>query len=307
MRIAISGANGLIGSTLTTALRDLSHECVPIRRVRQGGVADDSTPSIAWDPQSGLVSPQDLSGFDVVIHLAGRSIGERRWSTGEKDLIRDSRVQATQCIAEQLAQLKTPPPLFISASATGIYGDCGEELLDESRAHGADFLSGVAHEWEAACDPLREAGVRVIHPRFGIVCSPAGGALKKMLGLFRMGLGGKLGSGNQYWSWISLIDCVRALVWLLEHENAEGPYNLVAPISATNREFTRALASALNRPAFLSVPKFALRLALGEMADALLFSSCRVEPARLLAEGFQFEHSKVEDYFNAEFRDKHNN
>lgn len=299
MQVAISGSSGLIGSALVRELLSAGHSVLRLARATSGPQSDvpqipGSEPGVThWDPATGLSHPEQLNGMDAVFHLAGKSIASGRWTEKVKKEIRDSRVAPTLVLAKQIVTLDSPPPVFISASAVGIYGDCGAEVVTEAHSQGNGFLAEVAGSWEAACDPLREAGMRVIHPRLGIVLSYKGGALNKMLPLFRWMLGGKLGNGRQYWSWISLPDCIRSLVWLLEQHHASGPYNLVAPNPETNAEFTRHLAHALHRPTSLPVPACALRLAMGEMADALLLSSCRATPNRLLESGFQFRYPQL--------------
>ncbi len=240
-----------------------------------------------------------MESVDAIVHLAGRSIASSRWTDAEKKRIRDSRVAATRRLVQQLVELNRPPAVFMGASAIGIYGDTGDKIVEEDHPSNDDFLASVARDWEEAVDPLRSQA-RVAHARLGIVLSSRGGALAKVLPLFRWMFGGRLGAGTQYWSWIALEDCVRAIVWMLENETASGPYNVVAPQPVTNAEFTRQLAKAVHRPVGLPVPKFALRIAMGEMADALLLCSCRVRPSRLLASGFQFNHSTLQHWLEAE-------
>lgn len=251
-----------------------------------------------------MVRPYDASGLTAFIHLAGHSIGERRWSREEKKLIRSSRVDATLKIAEQLSQLDAPPQVFICASAIGIYGNRGADILDESSSPGQGFLADVAEEWEAACAPLLQTNIRVCHARFGIILDPSSGALKKMLPIFKMCLGTPLGGGQQYWSWISLSDCLAALEHLIDNPASQGAYNFVAPHPVTNKEFSHQLARALKR-CCLPAPSFAtrlgLRLALGEMANELLLSSCRVKPTKLLDEGFKFRHPELSEYLAEQF------
>lgn len=303
MRIAVSGASGLVGSALCTSLRHGGHQIV--RLVRSIAADSKSTESsdeqVEWVPESGLVAPEKLNGCDAFVHLAGRSIASARWTEQEKALIRSSRVEATQHLSRQIASLVDPPRVVVSCSASGFYGDGADEVFVEGSSAGTGFLADVARDWEAACDPLRESGIRVIHPRLGIVLTRLGGALQKMLPIFRLGVGGRLGNGEQYWSWISLDDCVKALTWLLHNDMAVGPYNLVSPHALTNRQFTAKLAKQLRRPAVLPAPAFALRLAMGEMADALLLSSCRVQPARLVQHGFEFSHPTLESFLTSEF------
>ena len=292
-RVAVTGASGLVGSRVVTALRDRGYEVV--RLVRSGNVlkADE----LLWNPASGLARPEQLNGFAAVIHLAGRSIAEARWTEAEKNRIYDSRVTATKRLVKQMLELEQRPPVFVSASAVGLYGDCGDTVVDETQPAGSSFLADVARNWELASAPLVEAGVRVAHARLAMVLERSGGALAKVLPLFRWGLGGRLGSGQQYWSWIAMEDVVSGLCWLLERSEAVGAYNFVAPEPVTNAEFTRVLANAVGRPAVLPAPRIALRTALGEMADALLLTSCRAVPKRLEAEGFAFRYRQLADYF----------
>lgn len=300
-RVAVSGASGLIGSALCRVLVDAGHHVVQLRRESTPRQPDDSYEQMHWVPAEGIIDFADHQPLDAVIHLAGRSIASRRWSQKEKELIRDSRVVATRRLAEQFADAAQPPAVFVSGSATGIYGNCGEAVVDESWPTDNDsFLGEVAIQWENACQPLLGSTTRVIHPRFGIVLSPQGGALKTMLPLFRMCLGGRLGTGQQYWSWVSLDDCVRALAWMLSESDAEGNYNVASPQPVTNAELTRLMASVLGRPAILPAPAFLLRLAMGEMADALLLNSCRVQPARLLEAGFAFHDTDLRSLLRRE-------
>lgn len=298
MKIAVSGASGFVGAALLPALELRGHEVRPIVRARSDSSPDSN--AVLWDPLSGLIDPDALNGFDALIHLAGKSIASGRWTAKVKREIQDSRVRATQIMMAQVAQLQAPPKTIVSASAVGLYGNAGDQILDESSSPGQDFLAEVAVGWESACDPVRSLGLRVVHPRLGIVLGEHGGALQKMLPLFRYGLGGKLGSGSQYWSWISLVDCVSALVWMVETETATGPYNLVSPEPLTNAEFTKTLATHLHRPAFVTAPAFGLRLAMGEMADALLLASCRAVPKRLLEQGFMHQHATLAEYLAEE-------
>lgn len=293
-----------MGSALRSRLQANGDLVVTLRREASADGASNSEERLDWIPDEGLACPQQANGLDAFVHLAGHSIGNRRWSQSEKDLIRSSRITATRRIADQLAELDNPPKTFICASAIGLYGDQGAEIVDETHPKGNGFLADVVSEWEAACLPLQETNIRVCHARFGIVLDPSSGALKKMLPIFKLCLGTRLGNGKQYWSWISLADCVSAIEHLLSHCDSKGAYNFVSPNPLTNREFTRQLGSALNRltpplPAFMT--KLGLRLAMGEMADELLLTSCRVLPARLLAEDFQFQHPELTDYLSAQF------
>ncbi len=285
MKIAITGATGLIGASLSAYLQSLHHDIHPL--VRQWPL--HSARQIFWNPDKGEIDQGGLEGMDAVIHLAGENLAGR-WSREKKERIMTSRRTGTRLLAGALARLQRPPAVFISASATGFYGDRGEEQLDESAAGGSGFLAEVCAAWEAAADPARQAGLRVVHSRFGIILDPAGGALARLLPLLRWGAGGKLGSGRQYWSWVTMTDVHRALAFLLEAPGVSGPVNVTAPAPVTNAEFTRQAARILHRPALLAAPAFALRLALGEMAQEMLLSSARVLPARLTTAGFQFRH-----------------
>lgn len=294
MKIIISGATGLVGSALVPVLLADGHQVT--RLVRQHGQAQPKpgTNEALWNPTTGQIDAGALEGHDGVVHLAGENVADGRWTEEKKRRIRDSRVKGTKLLAETVARFDAPPRVFISASAIGFYGDRGAELVNEDSAPGADFLSGVCREWEAAADAARQAGMRVVHLRIGVVLSGKGGALAKMLTPFKLGAGGKVGSGEQYMSWIALDDVIGAIKHALGNEQIAGPVNLVAPGAATNAEFTKTLGGVLGRPTLLPVPAFAARLAFGEMADALLLSSARVEPARLNATGYQFQYPHLE-------------
>ena len=246
---------------------------------------------ISWDPRRTIL-PESVSGFDAVIHLAGETIAER-WTKAKKQAIRESRVLGTRNIAEALAQTAKRPAVLIAASAIGYYGDRGDEVLTEESTGGEGFLAEVCREWEAASQAAAKAGIRTVMARLGIVLSPSGGALGKMLTPFRLGLGGRVGSGGQWWSWVVLDDVIGAIEYVMNTNTLAGPVNLVSPSPVTNREFTRSLASALSRPALFPLPAFAARLALGQMADELLLASQRVEPAKLRASGYRFRHPEL--------------
>jgi uncharacterized protein (TIGR01777 family) len=277
-----------------------------IRLVRGAGEATPGTEPIvqtapankgdthAVAPWSGREQAARLSGVDAVIHLAGKSIADRRWSESVKREIRDSRVIKTRQLCESLASLDRPPKTLLCASAIGIYGNRGDEWLDETSPIGDDFLAGVGAEWEAACRPAIDAGIRVVNLRFGIILSPRGGALAKTLLPIKIGVGGRLGGGKQWWSWIGIDDTIGAIYHALMTPELNGPVNLVAPEPATNSEFTKTLGAVLARPTCLPAPAFALRIALGEMADALLLASTRVRPSRLLETGYRFRHPQLE-------------
>jgi uncharacterized protein (TIGR01777 family) len=239
-----------------------------------------------------MVNLEPAGALDVVIHLAGENIAQP-WKRAVRKRIRESRVTSTRLLAEKLARLPVKPKTLICASATGYYGNRGDEILDEQSLPGHGFLPEICREWETAAEPARAAGIRVVHLRFGIVLSPDGGALKRMLPLFRWGLGGKLSHGHYYWSWIALEDVIRVVCHVMAHKNLSGPLNTVTPFPVTNAEFTRALAKVLNRPAFLTAPPFALEVMLGQMANEVLLSSCRVMPARLIQSGFQFKYPNL--------------
>lgn len=291
MQIIISGASGLIGTALTTRLQD-RHDIVPLRR---GGRSD----GIGWDPDGGTLDPTALSGADAVVHLAGTGIADRRWSAAVKQSIRDSRVRGTGLLARSMAAAETPPPVLVCASAIGYYGDRGDTVLDEDSSAGEGFLSDVCAEWEAAAQPARDAGIRVVHLRIGVVLTAAGGALAQMLPPFKMGVGGVIGSGQQYMSWIALDDLTALFAYAIESPDLAGAVNAVAPTPVTNREFTKALGQALGRPTVFPLPGVVARLMFGEMADALLLASTRVVPARLGRTDFTFTHERLDTALSA--------
>jgi len=298
--VAMTGASGLIGSALSRRLTAEGHRLTRLVRRRAG------TGEISWDPDAAYLRAESLDGVDAVVHLAGENVGVR-WTAARKARIRNSRVQGTGLLSETLARMRRRPAVLISASAIGIYGDRGDEIVTENTLPvdaSLDFLARLGREWEAAADPARAAGIRVVHPRFGLVLSPAGGALKKMLLPFRLGLGGRLGSGAQWMSWISIHDTVGAILHALMTESFSGAVNLVAPEPVRNRDFTRILGQVLCRPTPFPVPAVALRLALGEMASATLLASSRVLPKRLLASGYRFEHPDLETGLRAVLQGK---
>jgi hypothetical protein len=289
MQIAIAGGSGLIGSALTPFLTTGGHQ---VRKLVRGRPA---TPDeIAWDPAAGKIDGARLAGCDAVVNLAGEGIASRRWTKAQKERIRSSRVESTALLARTLAGLNPRPRVWVCASAIGFYGDRGEERLDEASHAGEGFLPDVCRQWEAATAPAADAGIRVVRLRFGVVLSPAGGALAKMLPPFRMGVGGRLGDGRQYMSWIALDDVVGAIHHTLMHDTLAGAVNAVAPHPATNLEFTKTLGRVLHRPTIFPMPAAAARLAFGEMADALLLASARVYPARLLESGYAFRCPQLE-------------
>jgi uncharacterized protein len=284
MDVAITGSTGLIGTALADALGGLGHRVIRIVR----GVA--SGDAVAWDPKAGTIDAGGLDGVDAVVHLAGAGIGDRRWNDAYKRELVDSRVLGTGLVARTLAGLAKPPAVLVSASAVGWYGDRGDEVLDESSGPGTGFLADLCRQWEAAADPARAAGIRVAHTRSGIVLSRRGGALKKELPLFKLGLGGRFGNGRQWQSWIALDDEVAAIVHLLTADVA-GPVNLTTPNPVTNAEMTKTLGAVLRRPTLLPVPSFGPKLLLGpELAAVLLYEGQRVLPRVLEASGFNFAH-----------------
>ena len=288
MHIAITGSHGLIGTELMRLLTNAGHQVT--RLVRGPAAAGE----IEWDPTAAEFAPPGLMGVSGVVHLAGENIAARRWSAAQKERIRSSRVDGTRRLCKGLAQMSPPPKVLVAASAVGYYGNRGSEVLTEESPPGEGFLAGVVRDWEAAAEPAAAAGIRVVQLRFGIVLSPSGGALGKMLTPFRFGLGGIVGSGQQYWSWITLADAVRAVVHALVTDTLRGPTNAVAPTPVTNAEFTKALGRIVSRPTFVRIPAAAVRMALGEMADGLLLASVRAEPQRLAASGYQFDHPDLD-------------
>ena len=290
MKILVSGSHGLVGKALIHSLTTDSHEVLKlVRRERSFGA-----PEVEWHPNQGQINAEHLEGFDVVVHLAGESIASGRWTESKKRAIRESRVKGTLLLSEALARLSRPPSVFLCASAIGFYGDRGDELLTEESAPGEDFLSSVCVEWENATKPAVEKGIRTIHARFGVILNADGGALAQMLTPFRMGIGGRVGSGKQWMSWIALEDVVNGLEFLIAHKLVRGAVNFVAPNPVTNAEFTKTLGRVLSRPTLFPIPAFGARLAFGELADALLLSSQRVEPSVLEDKGFLFSWPTLE-------------
>ena len=291
MNVLISGASGLVGSELVTFLTQNGHH---IKRLVRKEPKPDAN-EIKWEPASSEIEQTDLEGLDAVVHLAGENIAGGRWTSQRKALIRDSRVQGTRLLSETLAKLEKPPKVLVSASAIGFYGDRGDEVLDEESNPGSNFLAQVCKEWEAACEAAGKKGIRVVNLRFGVILSASGGALAKMLLPFKMGVGGVVGSGSQYMSWIAIDDAVGAIQHALLTESLHGAVNVVAPTPVTNREFTKTLGRVLKRPTLFTMPAFAARLAFGEMADELLLASTRVESAKLISSNFQFQFPELED------------
>jgi uncharacterized protein (TIGR01777 family) len=289
MKILITGASGLIGQALTKQLHASGHTTVAA--VRREPRRNDE---VHWNPATGEMSPSAFDGVDAVVHLAGAGIGDKRWTDSYKMEILQSRTLGTALLADTMASLTTKPSVFLSGSAIGIYGVRDDTELGEDAAIGTGFLADVCRDWEAASAPATAAGIRTVLLRTGIVLSPKGGALKKQLPLFKLGLGGKFGNGKQWQSWISITDEVNAIIHLLT-SNLSGPVNLTAPHPVTNSEFTRVLGSVVSRPAILPIPSFGPKLLLGgELAGALLFTGQRVVPNALIADGFQFAHSTLD-------------
>jgi uncharacterized protein (TIGR01777 family) len=286
-RILLSGSSGLVGSALIPSLRGAGVRIARLARpaTAQGPSDEERIPWVPSEP----ISPDAVSGFDAVIHLAGENI-VGRWTENKKAVLRNSRVPPTTHLARALAQAKSKPGVFLSASAVGYYGNRGDELLNEQSGPGTGFTADLARDWEAASLPAADAGIRTVQMRIGIVLSSKGGALGKMLPAFKLGVGGRLGDGRQWMSWIDLHDIIGAIQHLLRSDLIRGPVNLVAPKPVTNAEFSRTLGRVLSRPAVFPVPPFAARLAFGEMADELLLASQRVEPTRLISSGYPFRH-----------------
>ena len=295
MRILISGAKGFIGGPLSESLRRKGHEIVALTRSQPGPGEN----AVHWHPISGIIEPAKLEGFDAIVHLAGENIAQGRWTAAKKASLRDSRVRGTHTLCAAMEKLTNPPKVLAAASAIGYYGNRDDEALTEESPPGTGFLPELCRDWEEATAPAADRGVRVAQMRIGVVLDPAGGALQKMLLPFKLGGGGIIGSGKQYWSWITRADVIGAIMHVLDTDSLRGPVNLVSPQPVTNYEFTKTLGRALHRPTLLPMPAFAARLALGEMADALLLASARVMPRRLEATGYAFQHPRLEQALQA--------
>lgn len=289
MRILVSGSHGLVGKALITALPPDGHEIVRLVRDKPSGAAE-----VEWHPNEGRLDASALEGIDAVVHLAGESIASGRWTNEKKRAILDSRVKGTALLSNAIAQVSRPPSVFVSASAIGYYGNRGDEVLTEKSAPGNDFLANVCVEWENATRLAIEKGIRTVHTRFGIILDANEGALGKMLTPFQMGVGGRVGSGKQWVSWISIEDVVNGLISVIGDKSVSGPVNFVAPNAVTNAEFTKVLGHVLSKPTLFPVPAFGVRMAFGEMADALLLSSQRVKPVVLEERGFRFKWPTLE-------------
>jgi uncharacterized protein (TIGR01777 family) len=297
MKILVTGASGFVGSALVPHLRDAGHTPVPLVRSRP----DSTKGTYHWDIATGAIDPRALDGADAIVHLAGENIGAGRWTAARKGRIHDSRVDGTRRLCEHLAALDAKPPTLISSSAIGFYGDTGDETVDETSGSGDGFLADVCRGWEDATTPARDAGIRVVNVRSGIVLGRRG-PLAKMLPPFKACVGGVVGSGRQYMSWISIDDMVAVLACALGRDDLQGPINAVGPNPSTNREFTKTLGRVLGRPTIFPLPAFLARLVFGEMADALLLASTRVAPTRLLEIGFEFQHPTLTEALRAVLR-----
>ena len=282
MRVAVTGSTGLVGSALVPFLTTTGHDVVPLRRPSH------------WDPDKRTVDLSAFDGVDAVVHLAGENIAGGRWTAARKKRILESRVKGTTLIAETMTRLERPPQVLVSASAIGYYGDRGAEVLTEESVSGTGFLPDVCRQWENSTDAATRKGIRVVHLRTGIVLSGKGGALAKMLLPFKIGVGGKIGSGNQYWSWISIDDLCAGILHCIQAGTLHGAVNMVSPLPIVNLEFTKVLGRVLRRPTIFPLPAFAAHIVLGEMADALLLASTRVQPAKLLASRFVFKDKELE-------------
>ncbi|MEU2831670.1 TIGR01777 family oxidoreductase [Streptomyces lavendulae] len=293
MRIALTGSSGLIGKALVRSLHADGHDTVRFVRRAPAGPGE-----ARWDPRAGYVDPAGLEGVDAVVHLAGAGVGDHRWTAAYKKEIRDSRVLGTAAIARAVAALDSPPAVLVCGSAIGYYGDTGDRPVDEAAPAGTGFLPSVCVDWEAAAAPARAAGIRTVFARTGLVVAAGGGAWGKLFPVFRAGIGGRLGNGRQYWSYISLDDEIAALRHIVDTPALSGPVNLTAPHPLTNREVTAAMGRILHRPTVCAVPAPVMRLALGEFAGDVLGSQ-RVLPARLLESGFAFRHPGIEESIRA--------
>ncbi len=294
MKVLVTGSNGLVGSALLNSLKSSGHQVIKMARAKPQN-ADE----IEWNPDSNSWDASELEGADAVVHLAGENIAAKRWSNEQKHKIIESREKGTANLCRALASLKSPPKVLVCASAIGFYGDRDDEKLYETSQSGKGFLAEVCRRWEGATHSARAAGIRVVHLRFGVVLSPKGGALVKMLTPFRLGLGGKISCGAQYMSWITLDDAVGIIRFALENSSVENAINAVSPNPVTNAEFTRALGRALGRPTIFPMPRVVARIAFGEMADELLLASSRVFPRRLIEAGFKFQHPMIEPALRA--------
>jgi uncharacterized protein (TIGR01777 family) len=296
-RIAIAGASGFIGSALARHLEQMGHAVVRIGRHE-----DPRHNNIRWDPEKGELDPTHLAGVRVVINLCGENTGERRWSPEYKKQLIDSRVQSTELLARTIARLEPHPRVLVNMSAIGYYGDRGDEEIDEESAAGSGFLAELVRRWEAAADPAREAGIRVVHPRSAPVLHPAGGMLEKLLPYVRLGGGAVIGDGRQWVSWISRSDVIHALAWVSLHESLSGPLLVASPTPVRNEEFMRTLARQMHRPTLVRVPDFAVRMMFGEMGEETVLSGQKIIPRQLMESGFEFDHATLEQALEHELR-----
>lgn len=291
LRVAVSGGSGFVGTHLREYLTEAGDQVIQLVRRKP----DPAAHEIGWDPAAGHVEAEALKGIDAIVHLSGENIAAGRWTTARKQRIRDSRVKTTELLAQTLAGLEAPPRVFVCASAVGYYGDRSGAVLTEDAPPGSGFLAEVCQQWEAACGPARAAGVRVVNLRTGVVLSPHGGALAKMLPVFRMGMGGVVGSGDQWLSWIALSDLLRVIEFVITNDGLSGPANAVSPNPVTNRQLTQAIGRVIKRPTLVPLPAVAVRLTMGQMGEETLLASSRVIPQRLQSAGFQFEHPELEE------------
>lgn len=295
MRILVTGSTGFIGFALVPFLRDQGHDVVRLVRHKRGS----AEPEVVWDPAQGTIDRDGLEGLDAVVHLAGANIGKGLWTKRRKSILWNSRVDGTRLLCDALSSLQQPPKTLVAISAVGYYGDRGDETLDEDSPPGASFLADLCKAWESAAREAEAHGIRVINLRLGMVLSPAGGPLKPLLLVFRLGLGGRLGNGAAYMSWTPLQDVLGAVAHCLANASLTGPVNAVSPEPMTNREFTAAMGKVLHRPTLCTVPAFVLRLALGQLGEELLLSSARAVPRRLVDSGYAFAHLNIEDALRA--------
>lgn len=289
MKVVVTGATGLVGSQLVPVLTGQGHEVYRLTHSKPREAHD-----ISWNPARQELPKARLEGAEAIVNLAGENIAGRRWNAKFKQAIRTSRLDSTKLLCDTITQLQTPPKVLVCASAIGYYGDRGSEILNETSPPGKGFLADACRDWEALCEPVKAKGIRVVNLRIGVVLSPKGGALAQMLTPFKMGVGGVIGSGNQYWSWITVDDLVSIICHCISNEKMSGPVNATSPCPVTNYDFTKILGTVLQRPTFFPMPAFAARLALGEMADALLLSSARVMPNRLSESGYHFQYPTLE-------------
>ena len=296
LHVAITGASGLVGSNLKHFLTTGGHEVYSLVRRKPSS----SEKEIYWNPSKGEIDSSALEGMNAVIHLAGKNIAASRWTQSHLQQVRESRIHGTNLIASTLAKLSKPPKVLISASAIGYYGSSESEEFTEESEPGSSILSGICQEWESAANPAREAGIRVVHPRIGIVLSASDGTLKKLLPAFKFGLGATLGNGRQFMSWILLDDLIAALYWILFHDSISGPVNLTSPHPVDNKKFTKIIGQVIGRPAIFNIPAFLLRAALGSMADELLISGAKVYPGKLIESGFHFSYPNLQSALKIE-------